>query len=133
MRKLLRVAGLGPTDIDFVCAHATSTPLGDLTEARSVREVFGAHASKLVLNAPKSLLGHTCWSSALVETVGAVLQMNAGRVDASANIETLDPEIDPDVCPDGPRTLSIAHCLNNSFGFGGINAVSVLRHPQEIS
>lgn len=133
LRRLLKVAGLGPTDIDFVCAHATSTPLGDLTEACSLTEVFGAHAADLVVNAPKSLLGHTCWSSALVETVAAVLQMNAGRVHGSANIVELDPRIELDVCADGPRELSIAHCLNDSFGFGGINAVSVLRHPEEIA
>jgi 3-oxoacyl-(acyl-carrier-protein) synthase len=133
LRRLLKVAGLGPTDIDFVCAHATSTPLGDLTEARSLTEVFGAHTGRLVVNAPKSLLGHTCWSSALVETVAAVLQMNAGRVHASVNIEELDPRVELDVCADGPRRLSIAHCLNDSFGFGGINAVSVLRHPEEVA
>lgn len=132
MRRLLKVAGLAPTDIDFVCAHATSTPLGDVTEARSLREVFGSQADALVVNAPKSLLGHTCWSSALVECVAAVLQMNAGRVHGSANIDELDPEIQLDVCADGPRDLAIRHCLNNSFGFGGINAVSVLRHPEEI-
>lgn len=133
LRRLLKVARLGPSDIDFVCAHATSTPLGDRTEAISLTEVFGAHGANLVVNAPKSLLGHTCWSSALVETVAAVLQMNAGRVHGSANIDELDPEIALDVCADGPRDLSITHCLNDSFGFGGINAVSVLRHPEAIA
>ena len=133
LRRLFKVAGLGPSDIDFVCAHATSTPLGDRTEARSLREVFGTHAAKLVVNAPKSLLGHTCWSSALVESVAAVLQMNAGRVHGSANIDELDPEIELDVCAEGPRELSITHCLNDSFGFGGINAVSILRHPEAIA
>ncbi len=131
--KVLRAAGLAPTDIDFVCAHATSTPLGDLTEVQSLTEAFGPHADRLVVNAPKSLLGHTCWSAALVETVAAVLQMNAGRVHGSANIDELDPAVQLDVCRDGPRDVAISHCLNNSFGFGGINAVSVLRHPGELT
>lgn len=131
--RVLRAAGLGPGDIDFVCAHATSTPLGDVTEVRSLRRAFGAHADRLVLNAPKSLLGHTCWSAPVVETVAAVLQMNAGRVHGSANIDELDPRVDLDVCADGSRDLAVAHCMNNSFGFGGINATAVLRHGQEIA
>jgi len=129
--RVLRAAGLATTDIDYICAHATSTPLGDLTEVRSIRRAFGAHAERLVVNAPKSLLGHTCWSAPVVETVAAVLQMNAGQVHGSANIDELDPEVQLDVCADGPRVLPVAHCMNNSFGFGGINAVAVLRHPEE--
>ena len=62
-QRVLRAAGLAPSDIDFICAHATSTPLGDITEARSIRRAFGVHADKLAINAPKSLLGHTCWSA----------------------------------------------------------------------
>lgn len=131
--RILRAAGMGPTDIDFVCAHATSTPLGDLTEVRSLRQAFGPAADGLVLNAPKSLLGHTCWSAPVVETVAAVLQMNASRIHGSANIDELDPGVDLDVCADGPRDMEIAHCLNNSFGFGGLNATALLRHPEEVS
>ncbi|MCA9492192.1 MAG: beta-ketoacyl-[acyl-carrier-protein] synthase family protein [Myxococcales bacterium] len=132
IRKVLRASGLAPTDIDWVSAHATSTPLGDLTEVRSLRAALGPHAGRVVVNAPKSLLGHTCWSAPVVETVAAVLQMGAGRLHASANVEELDPEIDLDVCADGPRQLTVRHCLKNSFGFGGINAVAVLRHPGEV-
>jgi len=132
-QRVLRAAGLAPSDIDFICAHATSTPLGDITEARSIRRAFGVHADKLAINAPKSLLGHTCWSAPVVETVAAVLQMNAGQLHGSANIDELDPRIELDVCADGPRELSVTHCLNNSFGFGGINAVAVLRHPGELA
>jgi 3-oxoacyl-(acyl-carrier-protein) synthase len=127
--RVLRAAEMQPQDVDYICAHATSTPLGDLTELRSIRQAFGTHADKLVLNAPKSLLGHTCWSAPVVETIAAVLQMRAGVLHASANIDSLDPQVTLDVCADGPRTIQVEHCLNNSFGFGGINAVALLRHP----
>ena len=68
---------LDPEQIDYINAHATSTPLGDLTEIRSIKRVFGRHAYRLKINATKSMLGHTCWSAPTVETVAAVLQMNA--------------------------------------------------------
>ena len=77
--QVLRKAGRSPEEVDFVCAHATSTPLGDLSEVRALRRVFGKHADKLKVNAPKSMLGHTCWAAPVVETVAAVLQMQAGR------------------------------------------------------
>jgi 3-oxoacyl-(acyl-carrier-protein) synthase len=125
MRRALEQAGLRPEQIDFVSAHATSTVLGDLTEVRSIKEVFGPHASRLKVNAPKSLLGHTCWSAAVVEAVAAVLQMNAGTLHPSINIEEIDPEVDLDVCRGGAVRHPVRYLMKNSFGFGGINAVSV--------
>ena len=125
MRRALEQARLRPEQIDFVSAHATSTPLGDVTEIRSIKEVFGAHASQLKINAPKSLLGHTCWAAALVEAVAAVLQMNTGVLHPSINIDELDPEIDLDVCRGRAVAHPVRYFMKNSFGFGGINAVSV--------
>lgn len=127
MARALREAGLAPTDIDYVNAHATSTPLGDLTELRSIERVFGPHAERLRINAPKSMLGHTCWSAPLVETVAAVLQMNAGRLHRSVNIDELDPQVRLDVCRDGNVDADVRCLMKNSFGFGGIDCVSVLR------
>ena len=127
MKRLLDKCGLPPERIDYISAHATSTPLGDLTEIRSIKRVFAEHAYRLKINAPKSLLGHTCWAAPIVETVAAVLQMRAGKLHPSTSIEELDPEVDLDVCRgttaiDWPvRTL-----MKNSFGFGGINCVSIL-------
>ena len=127
MARALADAELSPTDVDYVNAHATSTPLGDLTELRSVRDVFGSHARRLTLNAPKSMLGHCCWSAPTVETVAGLLQMRAGRLHRSINIDELDPEVDLDVCRDGPVDRDIRVMLKNSFGFGGINCVSLWR------
>ena len=133
MQRLLNICGLEASQIDFVSAHATSTPLGDLTEIRSIKRVFGDHAKRLKINAPKSLLGHTCWAAPIVETVAAVLQMRAGTLHPSINIDTLDPEVDLDVCRPGPTCCDVRYFMKNSFGFGGINCVSILRKWDERS
>jgi 3-oxoacyl-(acyl-carrier-protein) synthase len=131
MGRLLDECGIRPADVDYVNAHATSTPLGDLTELRSIKNVFGAHAHRLKINAPKSMLGHTCWSAPTVESVAAILQMQAGRLHRSINIDELDPAVDLDVCRDGPVDHEVRVMLKNSFGFGGINSVSAWRRYEE--
>lgn len=123
----LRSAGIDPHEIDFISAHATSTIGGDLAEIRAIRQVFGDHAKKLKINAPKSMLGHTTWSSAVVEMVAALLQMRAGRLHPSINIDRLDPEIDLDVCADGVVEAPVRCLLKNAFGFSGINSAAVIR------
>ena len=131
MGRLLEECELAPEQIDFICAHATSTMLGDRTEMASIRNIFGDHAKKLKINAPKSMLGHTCWAAPVVESVGAIMQMRAGKLHPSINIEDLDPEIDLDICnTKGPTDYDVEFCLKNSFGFGGINCVSILRNPE---
>ena len=127
MAKALRQSGVEPHQIDYINAHATSTPLGDLTELRSIKRVFGEHARRLKVNATKSMLGHTCWASPIVETVAAVLQMNASTLHPSINVDNLDPEVDLDVCAKGPVGCQVRYLMKNSFGFGGINCVSVLK------
>jgi 3-oxoacyl-(acyl-carrier-protein) synthase len=131
MKLLLEQCRLDPTEIDFISAHATSTPLGDLTEIRSIKRVFGRHAERLKINAPKSLLGHTCWAAPVVETVAAILQMRAGRLHPSVNIDNLEPEVDLDVCRGEPSNYRVRYLMKNSFGFGGINCVSVLRNYED--
>ncbi len=127
MKRLLKNCNVKPEEVDYISAHATSTPLGDLTELRSIKDVFGEHCKKLKINAPKSMLGHTCWSAATVETVAAVLQMNRGELHPSINIDNLDPEVDIDVCR-GKRTKhEINILLKNSFGFGGLNCISLIK------
>jgi 3-oxoacyl-(acyl-carrier-protein) synthase len=125
--RLLRSCGLTPADVDFVCAHATSTPLGDLSEINALRTVFGEHARKLKINAPKSMLGHTCWSAPAVETVAGLLQMRHGKLHPSINIDELDPEIDLDVCANQAVDHQIEVMLKNSFGFGGLNCCALFR------
>lgn len=127
MTHVLDVCGVRPEEIDYVNAHATSTPLGDLTEVRSIKRVFGEHARRLRINATKSMLGHTCWAAPTVESVAAILQMRAGVLHPSINIEEMDPEVDLDVCAKGPVKADVRLCMKNSFGFGGINSVSLFR------
>ena len=127
MMDALEDAGIEPRQIDYVNAHATSTPLGDLTELGSIERVFGDHARKLKINAPKSMLGHTCWAAPTVETVAAILQMHAGKLHRSINVEHLDPEVRLDVCHEGVVDHDVGCFMKNAFGFGGINCVSVFR------
>ena len=127
MKRLLKNAGVKPEEVDYINVHATSTPLGDLTELRSIKDVFGDHCKTLKINAPKSLLGHTCWSAATVETVAAILQMNRNELHPSINIDNLDPEVDIDVCRGERKKHNIDIFLKNSFGFGGLNAISLIK------
>jgi 3-oxoacyl-(acyl-carrier-protein) synthase len=132
MKKLLDKCGIAPEQIDYINAHATSTPLGDLTELRSIKRVFGEHAYKLKLNATKSMLGHTCWAAPVVETIASVLQMRAGKLHPSINIANLDPEVDLDVCRGSTAVdWPVNILLKNSFGFGGINCVSLLARYED--
>lgn len=127
MEAALSEASVAPEQIDYISAHATSTPVGDLAEIRAIKRVFGAHAKTLKVNATKSMLGHTCWAAPTVETVAAVLQMRAGRLHPSINIDELDPEVDLDVCAGRAVDCRARHVLKNAFGFGGINSVSILK------
>jgi 3-oxoacyl-(acyl-carrier-protein) synthase len=127
MAKLLKTTGVRPEQVDYINAHATSTPLGDRTELASIKKIFGDHAKKVKINAPKSMLGHTCWSAPVVETVAAILQMKNSKLHPSINIDNLDPEIDVDVCANKAVDLNINYFMKNSFGFGGINCCSLYK------
>ena len=93
----------------------------------AIKMAFGDHAYKMKFNAPKSLMGHTCWAAPIVELVGAVLQMNHGKLHQTINIDELAPEIDLDVCKDGPVDYPFNVFLKNSFGFGGLNCCSLIK------
>ncbi len=127
MKGALEMAGVRPEQVDYVNCHATGTPAGDIQEIRAIKATFGDHAKKLKLNAPKSMLGHTCWASPLVETVGGLLQMKYGKLHPTINIAQKDPEIDMDICENGPVDHQIHYMLKNSFGFGGINCCSLIK------
>lgn len=127
MTRLLKRCGIAPEQVDYVNMHATSTHLGDLTEIRSIKNVFGKHAYTLKVNATKSMLGHVCWAAATVETVAAIQQMKHGKLHPSINIDEIDPEIDLDVCNGKAVDHKVNIFMKNSFGFGGINAVSLFK------
>ncbi len=129
IKRVLDKAGLKPEQIDYVNAHATSTPLGDRIELQSIKNVFGEHAKKLKINAPKSMLGHTGWACHAIELIGAIMQMNNSTLHPSINIEEIDPECEGlDVCANKKvENYNINYLLKNSFGFGGINCCSVIK------
>jgi 3-oxoacyl-(acyl-carrier-protein) synthase len=127
MKQLFEKAGIWPEQIDYINAHASSTPLGDRTEIRSIKHVFGKHASRLKINATKSILGHVCWSAPIVETIATVLQINSGELHPSINVDELESEIDLDVCANHRIKLEVEYALKNSFGFGGLNCVSIIK------
>jgi 3-oxoacyl-(acyl-carrier-protein) synthase len=121
---LLSSANVPPESIDYVNCHATSTRLGDLEELAAIKMAFGDHAYKLKLNATKSMIGHTCWAAALVETIGAILQMNGGSSSVHKYRQS-DPAVDPMYVRTkrGNATSGIA---KNSLGFGGLNSAVYL-------
>ncbi|TVL93104.1 beta-ketoacyl synthase [Streptomyces sp. SAJ15] len=119
MRLALSSAGLPPRAIEHVHAHATSTPLGDLTEARSVAEAVGTHPA---VTATKSMTGHLFGAAGAIGAIAALLAVRDGVVPATRNLDSLDPRVELDVVAGGPRRGRIAAALANSFGFGGHNA-----------
>jgi 3-oxoacyl-(acyl-carrier-protein) synthase len=125
--RLLKRTGIKPQEVDFVCAHATSTPQGDVSEIKALKSVFGDHAYKLKINAPKSMLGHTCWSAPAVETVAALMQMKHGKLHPSINVFDKDPVFDLDICANEAVDHQPKIILKNSFGFGGLNCCALLR------
>jgi 3-oxoacyl-(acyl-carrier-protein) synthase len=127
MRLVLAKAGVAPEQIDYVNAHATSTPLGDKIEIASIRNVFGNHAARLKINGTKSILGHAGWSAGAVESIAAILQMRHNRLHPSINIDELDKEIDLDVCANTAQDHEINYVMKNSFGFGGLNACAIFK------
>lgn len=127
LKKVFAAANVLPTEVDFVSAHATSTPVGDLCELRTLERFFGAHAKNLKINSLKSIIGHTLWSSAIIEIIAGILQMQRGKLHPSINIETLDPAVKLNVCANTAVDYSAKLMLKNAFGFGGINSACLVR------
>ena len=131
MRKALSEAGLGPEAVDYVNAHGTSTPIGDRTETAALKTVFGDHTRKLVVSSTKSMTGHLLGASGAIEAIACILAIRDNTVPPTINYEKPDPECDLDYVPNEARNVNVSVCLNNSFGFGGHNAVLVIREFQE--
>jgi 3-oxoacyl-[acyl-carrier-protein] synthase II len=122
MTMALQDAGIGPEAIDYINAHGTSTPLGDVAETKAVKRVFGGHAKRLAISSTKSNLGHTLGASGGIEAVVCSLTINRGVIAATINLDTPDPECDLDYVPKVAREAKVDIAMSNSFGFGGHNA-----------
>jgi 3-oxoacyl-[acyl-carrier-protein] synthase II len=116
-----------PSDIDYVNAHGTSTPLGDLAECVAVKRAFGEHAKKLVVSSTKSMTGHLLGAAGGIEAVFTALALRDQVAPPTANLFRQDPQCDLDFAPLVKRPMPIRGALSNSFGFGGTNATLVFR------
>jgi 3-oxoacyl-[acyl-carrier-protein] synthase II len=127
MVNALRNAHMQPTDIDYINAHGTSTPLGDIAECIAVKRTFGDHAGKLAVSSTKSMTGHLLGAAGGIEAVFTVLAMRDQIAPPTINLENQDPACDLDFVPNTARKMKIAGALSNSFGFGGTNATLAFR------
>jgi 3-oxoacyl-[acyl-carrier-protein] synthase II len=127
MNLAMRDAKVSPDVIDYINAHGTSTPLGDIAETKAVKSSFGAHAKKLAVSSTKSQLGHLLGASGGVEAVVASMSVHRNLIPPTINLENPDPECDLDYVPHKARDLKVTYAMSNSFGFGGHNASLLLK------
>ena len=127
MRNAMRNAGVAPEEVDYVNAHGTSTPLGDVNETLAIKAALGAHAARTVVSSTKSMTGHLLGGAGGLESVFTVLALHHGRIPPTINLDQADPECDLDYCAHHARDLAINVALKNNFGFGGTNGSLVLR------
>ena len=127
MRLAVEDAGVNMDDIDYVNAHGTSTPAGDLAETNAIKAAFGDHAKKLCVSSTKSMTGHMLGAAGACEAIYTILAIKDQVAPPTINLETPDPECDLDYVPNTAREMKIDVAISNSFGFGGTNGSLVLR------
>ena len=127
LKRALKRARLNIEDVSYINAHGTSTPIGDRGETAAIKAVFGDYAKKLAVSSTKSMTGHLLGASGAIETIAAVLSVQRDVVPPTINYETPDPECDLDYVPNQAREMPVEVAINNSFGFGGHNAVVIVR------
>ncbi len=118
-------AKLDPSEIDYICAHGTATPLNDVAETAAIKSALGEHAFKVPISSTKSMIGHLLGAAGAVSCVASVLAIRDNVVPPTINLETPDPECDLDYVPRTARKVRVDHAMVNAFGFGGQNAVVV--------
>ena len=122
----LEDAGLDADAIDYVNAHATSTPAGDLAEARGIVRALGDRALRIPVSSTKSMTGHMLGAAGAVELIFSALAVQRGFVPPTINVDELDPDCPLDVVPNVAREHAVRHALSNAFGFGGTNATLIV-------
>lgn len=127
IRMALRSAGMEPASVDYINAHGTSTPHGDIAETQAIKAVFGEHARKLVVSSTKGATGHMLGAAGAAELIACVKAIQTSTVPPTLNLEQPDPQCDLDYVPKQARPMTVNAALNNSFGFGGHNATVIVR------
>jgi 3-oxoacyl-[acyl-carrier-protein] synthase II len=126
MRAALARAGVAPEEVDYVNAHGTGTPQGDLAETRALKEVFGPHAYELAVSSTKSMTGHMFGAAGAVEAIASALAIHHGVIPPTINYETPDPDCDLDYVPNEAREADVRVALSNAMGLGGHNGCVLL-------
>ena len=129
MRHALEDAGMTPEDIDYINVHGTSTPLGDVQEARAIQSIFGEHAYNVNISSTKSMTGHLLGAAGAIEAIAAIMAIKHGIVPPTINFANPDPELDPKLNftfnKAQHRTVNVV--MSNTFGFGGHNTSAIFR------
>ncbi|MBW0172249.1 MAG: beta-ketoacyl-ACP synthase II [Hydrogenophaga sp.] len=127
MLGALRNAGVNPDEVDYLNAHGTSTPLGDINETNAIKAALGDHAKRMLVSSTKSMTGHLLGGAGGIESVFTVLALHHQKVPPTINIFNQDPECDLDYCANVARDVKMDVALKNNFGFGGTNGTLVFR------
>ena len=130
MNAALADAGIDHTEVDYINAHGTSTPAGDVAETLAIKRAFGAHAGSVAISSTKSMTGHLLGAAGGVEAVFTILAMRDQVAPPTINLDNPDPACDLDYVPHTARNMKIDVAISNSFGFGGTNGTLVFRRPQ---
>ncbi|GAA0375165.1 beta-ketoacyl-ACP synthase II [Paenibacillus motobuensis] len=127
MKMAIRDADIDPSEIDYINAHGTSTPVGDKSETTAIKRALGDHAYKVAISSTKSMTGHLLGAAGGVEAVICGLTLQHGLIAPTINLEHPDPECDLDYVPNEARQADVRIAMSNSFGFGGHNATIILK------
>jgi 3-oxoacyl-[acyl-carrier-protein] synthase II len=132
MTKALRNAGVAPDEVDWIVAHGTATPLNDVTESRAIKQALGAHAYRVAISSPKSMIGHLVGAAGIASVLAAIGGIRDQIISPTQNLDEPDlPECDLDYVPKVARRARVETVMVNGFGFGGQNAVTIFRRYQD--
>jgi 3-oxoacyl-[acyl-carrier-protein] synthase II len=127
MSLALKNAGVAPDEVDYIVAHGTATPLNDATETRAIKAAYGAHAKKVAISSPKSMIGHLVGAAGIASALAGLGAIRDQVIPPTANLRNPDPECDLDYVPVTARKAKVETVAINGFGFGGQNAVAIFR------